>query len=214
MLDLEEAKQRLFQHLRREIKDERVLQAMARVPRELFVPSSSRSLAYEDIPLPIDMGQTISQPFIVALMTAALELTGTEKILEIGTGSGYQAAILAQLAWWVVTVERHQQLTDAARKLLAELGYTNIEVHLAEKTLGWRKGAPYQAIIVTAGAPKVPHELLAQLAEGGRLLIPVGSHYDQELLKIVKRKGELLSQDLGPCRWVPLIGEGAWSEEW
>jgi protein-L-isoaspartate(D-aspartate) O-methyltransferase len=214
MLDLEEAKQRLFQHLRREIKDERVLQAMARVPRELFVPSSSRSLAYEDIPLPIDMGQTISQPFIVALMTAALELTGTEKILEIGTGSGYQAAILAQLAWWVVTVERHQQLTDAARKLLAELGYTNIEVHLAEKTLGWRKGAPYQAIIVTAGAPQVPHELLAQLAEGGRLLIPVGSHYDQELLKIVKRKGELLSQDLGPCRWVPLIGEGAWSEEW
>jgi len=214
MLDLEEAKQRLFQHLRREIKDERVLQAMARVPRELFVPSSSRSLAYEDIPLPIDMGQTISQPFIVALMTAALELTGTEKVLEIGTGSGYQAAILAQLAWWVVTVERHQQLADAARKLLAELGYTNIEVHLAEKTLGWCKGAPYQAIIVTAGAPKVPHELLAQLAEGGRLLIPVGSHYDQELLKIVKRKGELLSQDLGPCRWVPLIGEGAWSEEW
>jgi protein-L-isoaspartate(D-aspartate) O-methyltransferase len=214
MLDLEEAKQRLFQHLRREIKDERVLQAMARVPRELFVPSSSRYLAYEDIPLPIDMGQTISQPFIVALMTAALELTGTEKVLEIGTGSGYQAAVLAQLAWWVVTVERHQQLADAARKLLAELGYTNIEVHLAEKTLGWRKGAPYQAIIVTAGAPKVPHELLAQLAEGGRLLIPVGSHYDQELLKIVKRKGELLSQDLGPCRWVPLIGEGAWNEEW
>ncbi len=213
-MDLEEAKQRLFQHLRREIKDERVLQAMARVPRELFVPSSSRSLAYEDIPLPIDMGQTISQPFIVALMTSALELTGTEKVLEIGTGSGYQAAILAQLAWWVVTVERHQQLADAARKLLAELGYTNIEVHLAEKTLGWCKGAPYQAIIVTAGAPKVPHELLAQLAEGGRLLIPVGSHYDQELLKIVKRKGELLSQDLGPCRWVPLIGEGAWSEEW
>ncbi len=213
-MDLEEAKQRLFQHLRREIKDERVLQAMARVPRELFVPSSSRSLAYEDIPLPIDMGQTISQPFIVALMTSALELTGTEKVLEIGTGSGYQAAILAQLAWWVVTVERHQQLADAARKLLAELGYTNIEVHLAEKTLGWCKGAPYQAIIVTAGAPKVPHELLAQLAEGGRLLIPVGSHYDQELLKIVKRRGELLSQNLGPCRWVPLIGEGAWSEEW
>ncbi len=213
-MDLEEAKQRLFQHLRREIKDERVLQAMARVPRELFVPSSSRSLAYEDIPLPIDMGQTISQPFIVALMTSALQLTGTEKVLEIGTGSGYQAAILAQLAWWVVTVERHQQLADAARKLLAELGYTNIEVHLAEKTLGWCKGAPYQAIIVTAGAPKVPHELLAQLAEGGRLLIPVGSHYDQELLKIVKRRGELLSQNLGPCRWVPLIGEGAWSEEW
>ena len=213
MLDLEEAKQKLFQHLRREIKDERVLKAMARVPRELFVPSSSRNLAYEDIPLPIDLGQTISQPFIVALMTEALELIGTEKVLEIGTGSGYQAAILAELAWQVVTVERHQELADAARKLLAELGYTNIEVHLTEETLGWRKGAPYQAIIVTAGAPKVPQELLDQLAEGGRLLIPVGSRYEQELLKIVRIKGELLSQDLGPCRWVPLIGEGAWGEE-
>jgi protein-L-isoaspartate(D-aspartate) O-methyltransferase len=213
MLDLEQAKQRLLQHLRREIEDEAVLQAMARVPRELFVPSSSRNLAYEDIPLPIDVGQTISQPFIVALMTEALELTGTEKVLEIGTGSGYQAAILAQLAWWVVTVERHQKLADAARKLLAELGYTNVEVHLAEKTLGWRKAAPYQAIIVTAGAPKVPQELLDQLAEGGRLLIPVGSRYEQQLLKIIKRKGELLSRDLGPCRWVPLIAEGAWSEE-
>jgi protein-L-isoaspartate(D-aspartate) O-methyltransferase len=213
MLDLEQAKQRLLQHLRREIEDEAVLQAMARVPRELFVPSSSRNLAYEDIPLPIDVGQTISQPFIVALMTEALELTGTEKVLEIGTGSGYQAAILAQLAWWVVTVERHQKLADAARELLAELGYTNVEVHLAEKTLGWRKAAPYQAIIVTAGAPKVPQELLDQLAEGGRLLIPVGSRYEQQLLKIIKRKGELLSRDLGPCRWVPLIAEGAWSEE-
>jgi protein-L-isoaspartate(D-aspartate) O-methyltransferase len=214
MVDLEEAKQRLFQHLRREIKDERVLQAMARVPRELFVPISSRNLAYEDIPLPIDRGQTISQPFIVALMTEALELIGTDKVLEIGTGSGYQTAILAELAWWVVTVERHQELADAARKLLAELGYTNIEVHLAERTLGWRKAAPYQAIIVTAGTPKVPQELLDQLAEGGRMLIPVGSRYEQELLKIVRRKGELLSQDLGPCRWVPLIGEGAWDEEW
>lgn len=212
-MDLEQAKQRLLQHLRREIEDEAVLQAMARVPRELFVPSSSRNLAYEDIPLPIDVGQTISQPFIVALMTEALELTGTEKVLEIGTGSGYQAAILAQLAWWVVTVERHQKLADAARELLAELGYTNVEVHLAEKTLGWRKAAPYQAIIVTAGAPKVPQELLDQLAEGGRLLIPVGSRYEQQLLKIIKRKGELLSRDLGPCRWVPLIAEGAWSEE-
>lgn len=212
-MDLEQAKQRLLQHLRREIEDEAVLQAMARVPRELFVPSSSRNLAYEDIPLPIDVGQTISQPFIVALMTEALELTGTEKVLEIGTGSGYQAAILAELAWWVVTVERHQKLADAARKLLAELGYTNVEVHLAEKTLGWRKAAPYQAIIVTAGAPKVPQELLDQLAEGGRLLIPVGSRHEQELLKIIRRKGELLSQHLGPCRWVPLIAEGAWSEE-
>lgn len=213
MVDLEEAKARLFQHLRREIGDERVLEAMERIPRERFVPSASRHLAYDDIPLPIDMGQTISQPFIVALMTEALELSGSERVLEIGTGSGYQAAILAELASWVITVERHQKLADAARQLLAELGYTNIEVHLAEKTLGWQKGAPYQAIIVTAGAPQVLQELLDQLAEGGRLVLPVGSRYEQELLKVVKRKGQLMTQDLGPCRWVPLIGEGAWSEE-
>jgi protein-L-isoaspartate(D-aspartate) O-methyltransferase len=211
--ELENAKARLFQHLRQEIKDERVLKAMECVPRELFVPLESRHLAYEDIPLPIGMGQTISQPFIIALMTEALELSSTEKVLEIGTGSGYQAAILAELAMWVVTVERHQQLADAARELLLKLGYTNIEVHLAEKTLGWRRGAPYQAIIVTAGAPNVPQELLEQLAEAGRLVIPVGSRYDQELLRITKVRGELMTQDLGPCRWVPLIGEGAWKEE-
>lgn len=212
-MDLEEAKARLFQHLRQEIRDERVLQAMERVPRERFMPSASHHLAYEDIPLSIDMGQTISQPFIVALMTEALELSGSERVLEIGTGSGYQAAILAELTSWVVTVERHQKLADSARQLLAELGYTNIEVHLAEKTIGWPKGGPYQAIIVTAGAPQVPQALLDQLAEGGRLVIPIGSRYEQELLKVIKRKGQLMTQDLGPCRWVPLIGEGAWSEE-
>jgi protein-L-isoaspartate(D-aspartate) O-methyltransferase len=212
-MSLMEAKARLFQHLRREIEDERVLQAMERVPRELFVPSESRHLAYEDMPLPIGMEQTISQPFIVALMTEALELVGTEKVLELGTGSGYQAAILAKLARWVVTVERHQILIDSARKLLSELGYANIEIHLAARTLGWSKGAPYNAIIVTAGAPQVPQVLLDQMAEGGRMIIPVGSRYDQELIKVVKQRDKLITIDLGPCRWVPLIGEGAWSEE-
>jgi protein-L-isoaspartate(D-aspartate) O-methyltransferase len=212
-MELEQAKTRLLQHLRQEIKDERVLKAMERIPRELFVPSSSRHLAYEDMPLSIGMGQTISQPFIIALMTEALELRGTDRVLELGTGSGYQAAILAELAQWVITVERHPKLAEGARELLNKLGYTNIEVHLAENTLGWRRGAPYNAIIVTAGAPKVPQELLHQLAEGGRMVIPVGSRYDQELLKLVKMKGEIMTSDLGPCRWVPLIGDGAWDEE-
>ncbi len=185
---------------------------MERVPRELFVPLESRGLAYEDIPLPIGLGQTISQPYIVALMTEALELKGPEKVLEVGTGSGYQAAILAELAKWVVTVERYPQLIDSAAKVLKSLGYRNIEIHLAEKTLGWPKGAPYDGIIVTAAAPRVPQELLDQLAEGGRLVIPVGSRYEQDLLKVVRRDGKTRAENLGACRFVPLIGEGAWEE--
>jgi protein-L-isoaspartate(D-aspartate) O-methyltransferase len=207
------ARAALIEHLRYEIKDERVLSAMGRVPRELFVSSAHQQAAYEDRPLPIDLGQTISQPLIVAMMTEALELSGKEKVLEIGTGSGYQAAILAELARWVVTVERHHQLVEKAREVLNKLGYTNIEVHLAERRLGWCQGAPYDAIIVTAGAPKVPPELLDQLASGGRLVIPVGSRYEQDLLKVIKRDYEFATQNLGPCRWVPLIGEEAWSEE-
>ncbi len=210
---LEEARAKLFQHLRQEISDQQVLQAMESVPRERFVPSSSLKLAYEDIPLPIELGQTISQPFIVALMSEALELTGTEQVLEVGTGSGYQAAILSKLAKRVITVERHQKLADVAKNLLAELDCSNVEVHVAEQTIGWRQEAPYQGIIVTAGAPQVPQELLNQLDDGGRLVIPVGSRYEQDLLKISKRRGEIVTQNLGPCRFVPLIGPGAWSEE-
>jgi protein-L-isoaspartate(D-aspartate) O-methyltransferase len=146
-------------------------------------------------------------------MTEALELKGNEKVLEIGTGSGYQAAILAELAQKVISVERHQVLAEKAKQVLERLGYTNVEVHLAGKTLGWRKEAPYDAIIVTAGAPRIPQELLEQLASEGRLVVPVGSRYEQELLKVVKRDPEILTQDLGPCRFVPLIGEGAWDEE-
>ncbi len=211
-MNFEAARASLVECLRTEIRDERVLAAMARVPRECFVPPESRHLAYEDGPLPIGFDQTISQPFIVALMTEALELIGSEKVLEVGTGSGYQAAILAELARLVITTERIPPIAEAARKVLNSLGYTNIEVHLAEETLGWQREAPYDAIIVTAGAPRVPADLLAQLANGGRLVIPVGSRYVQELCKITKRRGKNVVQNLGGCRFVSLIGKDAWEE--
>jgi len=211
-MDFAAARASLIEHLSAEIKDKRVLAAMARIPRERFVPSEEQHLAYEDMPLPIGFGQTISQPLIIAIMTEALELKGGEKVLEVGTGSGYQAAILAELAQWVVTVERLAPLAERARKVLDELGYRNIEVHLAEKTLGWQAGAPYNAIIVTAGAPCVPNDLLAQLAFGGRLVVPVGSRYLQELYKIIRRKKKNVVCNLGGCRFVSLIGEGAWEE--
>jgi len=165
-MDFEAARARLMEHLRTEIRDERVLAAMSRVPRERFVPAEERHLAYEDRPLPIGLEQTISQPFIVALMTQALELTGREKVLEIGAGSGYQAAILGELARLVITVERLPTLAEAANEVLNSLGYNNIVVHLAQETLGWPEEAPYDAIIATAGAPGVPPDLLAQLAIG------------------------------------------------
>lgn len=211
--DFARARIELIEHLRREIKDNRVLSAMSRVPRELFVPAFYRQAAYENRPLPIKLGQTISQPLIVALMTQALELRGGEKVLEVGTGSGYQTAILAELAGNVITVERHSVLAERAKKVLDSLGYKNIEVHPAENTLGWRRGSPYDGIIVTAGAPKTPAELLNQLADGGRLVIPVGSQYEQDLLKITRREGEMIIDNLGPCRFVPLIGEEAWNSE-
>jgi len=195
-----------------EIKDKRVLAVMARLPRERFVPSESRHLAYEDRPLPIGFDQTISQPFIIALMTEALELTGSEKVLEVGAGSGYQAAILAELARLVITVERVPALADSARQILDNLGYTNIEVHVVGETLGWQSEAPYDAIMVTAGAPKVPADLLAQLAIGGRMVVPVGSRYGQELCKVVRRRDKNIIQNLGGCRFVPLIGKGAWGD--
>jgi protein-L-isoaspartate(D-aspartate) O-methyltransferase len=211
--DFSLARSELVDHLRREIKDERVLAAMTRVPRELFVPSSYWHAAYEDRPLPIGQGQTISQPLIVAMMTEALELEGDENVLEVGTGSGYQAAILAELAKWVVTVERHPDLAQKATETLEKLGYTNVEVHLAEAKLGWQHKAPYNAIVVSAGAPTVPKELLDQLAVGGRLIIPVGTRHEQNLLKVTKKEHDTAIQDLGACRWVPLIGDAAWSEE-
>ena len=212
-MDFEAARARLIEHLSTEIKGEKVLAAMASIPRELFVPEGSRHAAYEDKPLLIGCDQTISQPFIIALMTEALELTGNEKVLEVGTGSGYQAAILAKLARLVITVERLSPLAETARKVLDSLGYTNIEVHLAEETLGWQSEAPYDAIMVTAGAPTVSTDLLAQLAIGGRLVIPVGSRWMQELYKITKRRNKNIVENLGGCRFVSLIGKGAWDEE-
>lgn len=212
-MDMADARAKLIQQLTYEIRDQKVLEVMGHIPRELFVPPSSQHLAYENIPLPIEMGQTISQPLIVGVMTEALELKGSENVLEVGTGSGYQAAILAELARWVVSMERHQRLAEGARDVLALLGIKNVEVHLAEETLGWQKEAPYDAIIVTAGAPNVPQQLLDQLDIGGRLVVPVGSPFEQDLIKVVKRKGRLVSTNLGPCRFVPLIGEGAWQKE-
>jgi len=211
-MDMQLARAALIKKLAREIKDRKVLEVMSRIPRELFVPSASQHLAYEDIPLPIDVGQTISQPFIVALMTAALDLEGNEKVLELGTGSGYQAAILCDLARWVVSVERHRGMIDRAKKTLDYLGYSNFELHLAESSLGWHKDAPYDAILVTAGAPTVPEELLEQLVDGGRMVIPVGSRYEQDLLKVVKHGKKRKIINMGGCRFVSLIGEGAWEK--
>jgi len=211
-MDFEAARARLIKQLNTEIKDKRVLAAMSRIPRELFVPPESRQLAYEDRPLPIGHEQTISQPFIIALMTEALELVGSEKVLEVGTGSGYQAAILAELSRQVITVERLPALAETAKRVLDSLGYANIEIHLAEETLGWKSEAPYEAILVTAGAPHVPNDLLAQLAIGGRMVIPVGSRYVQELCKITRRQDKNVVKNLGGCRFVALIGKDAWEE--
>ncbi|MDD3677733.1 MAG: protein-L-isoaspartate(D-aspartate) O-methyltransferase [Dehalococcoidales bacterium] len=212
-MDYEAARSALVSSLKGSIKDEQVIKAMLRVPRELFVPPEEKHHAYDDRPLPIGMGQTISQPYIVALMTEALELTGREKVLEIGTGSGYQTAILAELAGFVVTVERIPELARVAGDRLSALGYKNIVVQIAEPNIGWQAEAPYDAIIVTAAAPFVPEKLLNQLAVGGRMIIPVGSRYEQDLYKVIKHKDKNEIQNLGGCRFVSLIGEDAWDEE-
>ena len=185
---------------------------MKRVPREAFVPRKSYLDAYDDRPLSIGFGQTISQPFIVALMLQALALEGKEKVLELGTGSGYEAAVLAELVSRVVTVEVVPELAESAARILRELGYSNVEVHIAGKILGWPEEAPYAAIIVSAGAPSIPQVLLEQLAWEGRLVIPAGSRWQQELIKVTKyRKGNKI-ENLGGCYFVPLIGEDAWEK--
>jgi len=212
-MDFEAARTRLIESLTSEIKDKRVLAVMARIPRERFVPHESARHAYEDRPLPIGLDQTISQPFIIACMTEGLALTGKEKVLEIGTGSGYQTAILAELARLVVSTERLPQLLETAKKSLDSLGYKNIKLHLAEETLGWRADAPYDAIIITAAAPHIPEELVAQLKIGGRMIIPVGSRYVQELCKLTRHRNHNEVRNLGACRFVSLIGKGAWPEE-
>lgn len=211
-MDFEAARARLVRCLRTEIRDTRVLEVMSRIPRESFVPLALRDSAYEDIPLPIGFDQTISQPYIIALMTQELELAGSEKVLEVGTGSGYQAAILAELSARVITTERLPALAESARQVLDRLGYRNIELHLFEETLGWWKEAPYDAIVVTAGAPDVPPDLLAQLTIGGRMVIPVGSRDLQELYKITRARDGNRVRNLGACRFVPLLGRSAWEK--
>lgn len=210
MKDFNTARAELIRYLSSEIRDKRVLAAMNRIPREQFVPERSRYLAYEDGPLPIGFDQTISQPYIIALMTESLELSGNEKVLEVGTGSGYQTAILAELAKKVISVERVSALVETARKKLDNLGYKNIEIHLAEDTLGWPPESPYDAIMVTAAAPDIPEDLVDQLVIGGRMVIPAGSRYVQELYKITKQPDKNKVQKLGGCRFVALIGKGAW----
>ncbi len=197
----------------RGIRDVRVLAAMEKVPRHLFVNEALRDQAYNDSPLPIDGGQTISQPYIVALMTEAMELTGKEKVLEIGTGSGYQTAILAELAEHVFSIDRVAALASAARRLLESLNYYNVAVRVGDGTYGWREEAPFDAIIVTAGAPNIPRTLVEQLSIGGRLVIPVGSRHSQSLIKITKlsdNPDDVRKEDLGGCRFVDLIGEYGW----
>ncbi|OGP70868.1 MAG: protein-L-isoaspartate O-methyltransferase [Deltaproteobacteria bacterium RBG_13_58_19] len=200
------------QLMRRGITDPRVLAAMRHVARHAFIPPGLRDQAYNDYPLPIGDDQTISQPYIVALMTEALELQETEKVLEIGTGSGYQAAVLAELAKEVFTIERLASLAKSAQEVLESLGYKNIHVRVGDGTLGWREEAPFDGIMVTAGTPQVPQPLLEQLAMGGRLVIPVGDQYSQTLTK-VRRTPEGLKYDyLGGCRFVRLIGQHGWWE--
>ena len=198
---------------RRGIRDERVLDAMRSVPRHLFVPAEARERAYWDGPLPIGCNQTISQPYIVAAMTSLLELKGEENVLEIGTGSGYQAAVLARLARMVHTVERHENLARQAATLFAELGIANITVHIGDGSAGWPECAPYQAVVITAAAPSVPRTILDQLADGGRLVLPVGGSGGQDLQRWRRQGDTFALEAIFPVSFVPLRGEEGWSEE-
>lgn len=196
----------------RGIKNKGVIAAMKKIHRHLFMEEALIGEAYNDHPLPIGHGQTISQPYIVALMTQALDLTGEERTLEIGTGSGYQTAILAELSEKVFTIERIRPLMEKARSLLNDLGYSNILFKYFDGTQGWNEYAPFDAIMITAGAPKVPTPLLNQLSEGGRMIIPLGDRYSQELIKVTKVKGDFKKENLGGCRFVDLIGTHGWEE--
>lgn len=204
-----------YQVERRGVKSKLILAAMRRVPREEFLPKGQAHLAYDDTPLPIGQGQTISQPFIVGFMADALELKGGEKILEIGTGSGYAAAVLAEIVAEVYTIERIQGLADMARSVLEGLGYDNVHVEHGDGTLGCPEQAPFDGIIVTAGAPDVPAALRHQLKIGGHLVIPVGKSYSyQQLLRITRvSEDDFESEKLMPVRFVPLVGEEGWSSE-
>ena len=208
-VDATEVRARMVEHQlrRRGISDERVLRAMERVPRELFVPEHLRQYAYEDGALPIGSGQTISQPFIVATICALLALEGHERVLDVGTGSGYQAAVLAELAAEVVTIECVPELADGARSALAEAGFARVDVFVGDGSMGVSDRAPFDAIAVAAAAPSVPPALYAQLAEGGRLVVPRGSRSGQQLVLVVRTSDGPLERASVPCRFVPLLGD-------
>lgn len=197
---------------KRGIRSPRLLAAMERIPRHRFVPAEFAARAYNDEPLAIGQQQTISQPYMVAAMTEALELTGAERVLEVGAGSGYQAAILAELAREVITIESRPSLAASARERLAALGYFNIRVEVGDGTLGWPALAPFGAILVAAAAPRVPPPLIEQLAEGGRLVIPVGRENRQTLLRLRKLDGKAIEEHLFDCQFVPLRGQYGWPE--
>ena len=215
-MSFEDARRRMVeaQIARRGVRDPAVLAAMAEVPREEFVPAHRAGDAYGDAPLPIGEGQTISQPYIVALMTEALRLTRGDRVLEIGTGSGYAAAVLSEIAAEVYTIERLAPLADSARHRLADLGYDTVHVQCGDGTLGWPEHAPYDAIVATAGGPEVPNALLEQLAIGGRLVMPVGaSPHEQHLVRVVRKTADDYDhEDLGAVAFVPLIGAQGWPE--
>lgn len=201
------------QVISRGIKDPRVIAAMRKVPRHLFVEEALQNQAYSDRPLSIGEKQTISQPYMVAVMTEALQLTGREKVLEIGAGSGYQTAILGEVARKVFSIERILSLTMKARTLLLDLGYANVEMTFSDGTQGWVRESPFDAIIVTAGSPDIPQPLVDQLAMGGRLVIPVGDESVQDLIRLTKTEEGIKREDFGGCRFVKLIGKYGWNEE-
>jgi protein-L-isoaspartate(D-aspartate) O-methyltransferase len=212
MDDFQQARERMVgeQLVRRGIHDARVLQAMRHVPRHLFVPAAEQLIAYADRALPIGHGQTISQPYMVAAMTEALALTGRERVLEIGTGSGYQAAILAELAREVITIERWPELASAAEALLRNCGYSNVRVLVGDGSIGALEGAPYDGIVVTAAAPQVPAQLKEQLAQGGRLVVPIGTR-DHQVLTVITREGDTFhTSPREGCVFVPLVGREGW----
>jgi len=215
MIDFPKARLKMVEEqiVSRGVNDSKLIAAMKKIPRHLFVEEALQNQAYSDHPLPIGEKQTISQPYMVALMTEALLLTGKEKVLEIGTGSGYQTAILAELSEKVFSIERIRPLALRARKLLYELGYFNVEIKIFDGTFGWMEESPFDAMIVTAGSPDIPQPLIDQLAIGGRLVIPVGDAFVQDLFRVTKIEEGIKKEDLGGCRFVKLIGKYGWETE-
>ena len=213
-MDYETLRKRMVEEqlIPRGIKDPRVLNAFYKIERHKFIPENLRNTAYADFPLPIGESQTISQPYIVALMTECLGLTGKEKVLEIGTGSGYQTAILAELAGEVYSIERFEFLAKKAQTFLGELGYKNIKIRVGDGTMGWEEARPFDRIIITAASPKVPLPLLDQLADNGKLILPLGEGFSQVLTLVEKKDGKLESSDICGCVFVPLVGKYAWQD--